>query len=406
MPNVSPVIVTSSVVRFNTNTSGVETQTDNSRVDHRFTNSFSGTSNGNYKRAIANGSNATTSAQGTLFSDVSLSPLSFKFSSTTGGKNKIRGSNSLLLLPSGVRPTYPGVFELLEQKARAAAYSRMRSGFNASTFLGEMREALAMIKRPAVGLRTSIDVYRRRADTLRRRYRKLRDWRRAAADLWLEYNFGWAPVVSDIKSAIDAYNRTAENRNAIPFTGSSTQTCRSSVTNTTSAVQVGEVKILTQVESQLTVRYKGAVHYKSPHGKMAYEFGSTWPDFVPTAWELMPWSFLIDYFSNVGAIANSWSTAQLVSTGWTCRTEYEVHNVKTSALTGRSLSAQYKVDQFDAGAGTLTLKKFSRSVPDGASVPLPELSLETDLKISQILNIAALVAAQRWDFGFNRPSLK
>lgn len=398
MPSADPLIFYTISDRYNTNTDGVETKTRDVHETVKLPSSFVGESNPTYKRAIANGSTATTSATGRLYSGGSLAPFTAQMKATNGSKAAIRGSESTgvpLVVNLGFWPA--GVQTNVDNQARAQAYSRMRSGFNASTFLGEMAQTFAMIKSPAMGLRRGIDAYRRRADTLRNRYKKLGDYRRAVADLWLEYHFGWKPLISDVFNASEAYKRTAEKQTGTNFSGQASQTIRSSKRRTLAFAQVAEGTIVDEITSVYTCRYKGSVRYRGSSSAMEVHYGSTWPDFVPTAWELCPWSFLIDYFSNVGDLANSWATAQIVSTGWTCRTLHEKVNVSSQGISVRSLSSGYRLISSTVGACSYEGKYFHRSVPAGNSVPLPDLQFNTDLSLGQGLNIAALIAGQRFD---------
>lgn len=393
MPSSSPVKITTTRTRvFNGAT------THNVSNTTTFTSSFIGSSNGNYKKAIAEGSNATTAATGVLYTGGSVSVSAAHLIATNGSGITLSGTNSEILLPSGVAPIVPGLVTKLDNKARAKAFNKLRSGFNASTFLGEAREALAMLKSPAMGLRKAVDVYRSNANSVRSRWRKLSDYRRAAADLWLEVQFGWKPLLSDVANAAEAYANLSEERVTITFNATETETSRSSTRTSTSIVDVVAVDVLSTIESKFSVRYKGGVSLKSAGGRQSFEFGATLPDFIPTAWELLPWSFIIDYFSNVGAIANSWSTAQLVKVGWTCRTEHEEHVFKVQTLGARSSSIGYKLISYSPGMANLNLKKFKRTAPDG--VPLPMLQLDTDLSFGQGLNIAALLAAQKRDVNY------
>jgi hypothetical protein len=400
MPKADPLIFHTIYDRTSSDSAGNITKVKRGQ-DLVYPSKFVGQANPQYKKQIAEGSGATTPANGSLWKDGSMTPIHVVMWEKTAPKRAYHDCLDSENLPSSSTVVAPaGVFTRLDNQARAKAYSKMRTGFNASTFMGELRETLAMIKSPAMGLRKSVDVYRRNAYTVRQRYRKLRDWRRAASDLWLEAQFGWKPMLSDLSNAAEAYKRTAEKRSGVNFSGTAQQSYRSSVTSTVNTATVCEVGTIRRTEGVLTVRYKGTVSYKPSSGNMAVNFGSTWPDFVPTAWELIPWSFLIDYFANVGAMADSWATAQVVNTGWTNRTEHEVYKLSCETLGTRSLSGAYIVKSYQPGSWSATFERFKRSVPDGKSVPLPDFQFDTDLSISQGLNIAALIAGRKYDISF------
>jgi hypothetical protein len=77
----------------------------------------------------------------------------------------------------------------------------------------------------------------------------------------------------------------------------------------------------TVIEKRM-IRYKGAViaQVKGPSWQNDDLFGFNPQNFIPAAWELLPWSFLADYFTNIGDIL----TASIVSTkhlAYTNRTE-------------------------------------------------------------------------------------
>lgn len=69
------------------------------------------------------------------------------------------------------------------------------------------------------------------------------------------------------------------------------------------------------LSAQATVR--GAWKNSSPSGQMPLPelFGAGVADIVPTAWELIPWSFMVDYFSNIGVVLDAWSM-RFVNFAW------------------------------------------------------------------------------------------
>jgi hypothetical protein len=58
--------------------------------------------------------------------------------------------------------------------------------------------------------------------------------------------------------------------------------------------------------AEFAIRYKGAMALKdSGYDAFSEAFGLNWRNFFPTIYELAPWSFFIDYFSNLNEIINA-----------------------------------------------------------------------------------------------------
>jgi len=73
-----------------------------------------------------------------------------------------------------------------------------------------------------------------------------------------------------------------------------------------------------------------------------YGFGS-WREALPVVWELIPYSFLVDYFSNIGQIIDSYST-QLGGVMWingTVRVEREI-KLNSLALDADAMKAAFQ----------------------------------------------------------------
>jgi len=76
------------------------------------------------------------------------------------------------------------------------------------TFLGELKPTLAMIRRPAGALWDNIGRYYR---ALRKRKRTdPTGWASAIHGVWLEYSYGWRPLMMDIAGGFDALNSLLE----------------------------------------------------------------------------------------------------------------------------------------------------------------------------------------------------
>lgn len=106
-------------------------------------------------------------------------------------------------------PAYSG---LADNQARSMFWKRAQAAqtaFRSFTFLGELTETLHMIRRPGQSLRRGLDDYVKSV-TKRTRRAKRSSLNRIVGDTWLEYVFGWAPLISDIQSAGSALNRRLE----------------------------------------------------------------------------------------------------------------------------------------------------------------------------------------------------
>jgi len=186
-----------------------------------------------------------------------------------------------------------------------------RKAFDGGVFLGELRETIRMLRNPAKALFDSA-----RVDYLGK-LKKLKNvdpgnWKRGLRGTWLESSYGWLPFINDTKNAYDAFERSSESavaRRMIVGVGFDEPSCvvtESSDSDLAAGITLWVTKTALQ---SVKIKYKGL--YKrdfatespiSKSAELAHLWGFTPSEFIPTVWELLPWSFLVDYFSNVGNI--------------------------------------------------------------------------------------------------------
>jgi hypothetical protein len=84
----------------------------------------------------------------------------------------------------------------------------------------------------------------------------------------------------------------------------------------------------------------------SPRGNLE-TFGLLPKNFLPTAWELIPYSFLVDYFTNISTIIDAWSfiNGNLAWAYKTERSEIRTHN----KFAGLSVDSPGKIASFNVG---------------------------------------------------------
>jgi hypothetical protein len=73
--------------------------------------------------------------------------------------------------------------------------------------------------------------------------------------------------------------------------------------------------------------------YVEPSGPIAVQqsWGLGTRDFIPTIYELIPYSFLVDYFVNIGEILNAWSFNQ-ADLAWHNDTNREVFDTSVQVI--------------------------------------------------------------------------
>lgn len=282
-----------------------------------------------------------------------------------------------------------------------------RSAIQGGVVLGELGQTLRMIRNPAMGLRRLVDDFGDIARNIRssRRLAAMATHKREVAknlaDAWLEWSFGWKPFLRDVQSGSDALTKQ--------FVASGIQTLalkavgkhQANPVETTLGRQNSFAKWKTTtitVENTMVI-YRGAVRVeaRNPAVMDPALFGFSPEQFLPTAWELLPYSFLIDYFSNVGEIIYGWSSL-LGRLSWANKTTRNSYDTTTygwadkSYLTNPSASITVNVPH----KIVITKSSVSRAKYTGTYVPDLAFTLPS-FGSQKWLNIAALIAGRSAD---------
>lgn len=310
-------------------------------VTRLWLDSRQGVQNPLWKSQIATGTNATTGFSGIR--------RVFKFG---GGNSTVTWSKNfgwpwapqwvtwiqnyegpgVLQNPSPIDDPGPNFQSGADVQARIKFLMDIRSAqrsFQGGVALGELRETLNMIRNPLKSLRSGIDDYyrtvKRRGTKVTSTGRRLPEKQRnkavsaVASETWLEYVFGWNPLLSDINDAAKALAFT-DFREKIPVQGRGKITF-SSDSSFSAATGLCQYLIKVRTVEEHSCWYKGAIlGGPSPIGRpVLSNWGLSLRDFVPTVWELIPYSFLVDYFTNAGDLIDA-STTCLSGLTWHCRT--------------------------------------------------------------------------------------
>jgi hypothetical protein len=332
----------------------------------------------------------------------------FRNSFATG--HLVQLSSSAVLIPAAPSAS-------VANEALASFYKNARerqNAFQGGVFLGEIVETLRLIKNPLRALRESVDSHLRTVKKRSKGINRLPPGKRGpkalrvASDTWLETAFGWRPLLHDVRDACDYLaRRNLELYPRVEIYGSAKSETGTNTSGRFSWGGVGQRFSIfqnTRVITSLSVRYLGAVDVRpvSSLGADAQLLGFTGEDFAPTLWELLPWSFLIDYFTNVGDVIASHAFCKS-RVKWVVRTD---RSVKTTDVSGSIDEQTIRSVQTTPGLnGTKHVsayvfpgilrarsKRILRSIPVGLGTPSLQFNLPgSNLKF---LNIAALVASR------------
>lgn len=175
-------------------------------------------------------------------------------------------------------------------------------------FLGELKDTLRMIHHPFEELFTTLRQYHKKAKGLRRIHGPKRALN-AIRQSWLELQYGWKPLIRDINagvSAFESFNTNLRSRCSglgfderviarshsedltFPYTGYPV-----GMTDVTTS-DFHSVKIVGQVD--WTAYFNDAPEKLD----IVRAFGLTTREFLPSLWELIPYSFVIDSVVDIG----------------------------------------------------------------------------------------------------------
>lgn len=251
------------------------------------------------------------------------------------------------------------------------------------TFLGELRETVEMIASKFHG----IDAYAQRA--ARRAGKRSRNYGealKAFRQYWLEYRYGWRPLCHDVAQALISFSTKRHRHELVRGRGYQSQSLDDSKV-TLSSQNLGNSVTRNVI---VTETYSGQRTYRGvAYGEVGDPSIAQWgSDPFVTAWELIPYSFVMDWFIQVGDYLQAISPFQagsLVGAGYSIRDEYEYYQEYQATDSGGN-SAYRQSGTHSGIATTIKVAKYQR-IAFSAGLPgwNPRLS---DVKL---IDLVALV---------------
>lgn len=374
-----------------------------------------------FKQLISSRGNATTP----FYADTQFAKLTPGYTQFVFKDDGLRRTATKGITPGpytvSVATLTGGDFIAMEREAVAQAVTsfnrsvaEFRTPFAGQAFSGELKETLELIRHPfreTINLTEQfvkaitggkwkakdINNFKRAWGSHRYNKAAFEDLPSAMSDLWLQYSFAVAPTVHDIGEllVLASTQGLKQQHDEVKGFGKSERSYSSS-TVTDSGIGLPGLRVVT-IESSVMNIIRGGLTAEFltdiRNGDNAYLNSLNDIYTLPgTAWELIPGSWLVDYFANIGGILNSliqyesdlsWVSNSIVK-------RYEVTTVYTpSTVTDRPDI----ISNISATVPT-TVSYGVRSVNrTGTLFGIPPLVFSLPMRESQYANILAVLTS-------------
>lgn len=277
----------------------------------------------------------------------------------------------------------------------------IRDKFQGFTILGELRETIQMFRSPFNSLVKRLERFQDNWKRPMLRYRAnkrvpsakhRRERRQLVNDLndsFLELMFGLMPLIGDVEDIAEA----CVELNSEPEIVRSFGKARAEANTSVEEHVFGEYfnfKMLYRARVQVNMKYCIGVRRMGSDPNLANRLvkvgGFTTDNIIPAAYELLPWSFLFDYVSNLGDIISA-VTTDTSDVVWSSRTTVEERTVELLSwrIYQGELSREHNIYQSPSYSGSKTYVYRTRSLP---SVKLDDFTSIFSLELPSLKQVS------------------
>lgn len=203
---------------------------------------------------------------------------------------------------------------------------------------------------------------------------------------WLAAQYLWKPLVSDIYNVVsEVSNQVVRKDFKISASATHVEPIDHLQTMFINGVSFPKVRVTGTASARVKACYKMRVN-----GQLDTLARMTSLDPAVIAWELLPYSFVVDWFYNIGGYLSQLETRARYSSairgGYITRTQKVDANFHHS---GKDTTGKY----FSGMGGTVSRKQLTRQVTNAFPQPVTP-QFECDLGAGTLLNAAALLASK------------
>lgn len=331
---------------------------------------------------------------------------------------------------SYMRPVKPSHISIADSGVDAIAlakiYKKIREEqqhMNSPAILAEFEDVVRQFGKPFDAI---VDLTNRRLNRLELERRGLKGttqfrkvkWAQVVASSWLEYSFGLAPLIDDTAKAAEALSRWQSetlglNKPRAKVASRAKETAVQTLPSYAYSGTSTKLKFLCtfQRHTECRVQYvvgldTSPIAENGSQDRLKQLLGFTPSNWIPAIWEVVPWSWLVDYFTNVQQILEAAST-NVTGVKWISKTVvHKTTDLRVSRLdAGLSakafgvsfndilLSMDTEGKRVHGGYSKVVRTTMNRTVP--ATLGVPPLALEIPVNWKQHANLAAVLLSRR-----------
>jgi hypothetical protein len=286
---------------------------------------------------------------------------------------------------------YSGFSSNVYNEALSKVYERLRSSADLSVDIGQMGQTQSMIRNAV----RSVTYFRRyKTEILREWYRDFLDVRnrvrrnplypaKSLGSKWLEFQYGWKPLAQDIYDSAVALQKALPSKMKIKERAQ--QVDHERISQTSASYGDGFIETSNWNDSS---RCQFEVSYYPPTSGLAFLANFTSLNPVSIAWELIPYSFVVDWFIDIGGYMRNLENACLYGSAFQGGTVTETRRILGEGSI-RGSNNGYTVQAND-GIWLNVYKRRQVLV----SNPLPRVPQFTGVNLGsgRLLNAAALLS--------------
>jgi len=261
-------------------------------------------------------------------------------------------------------------------KALSRLHDQVRGKVDLSIDLAEAHKSASMVKKALKGIALAAHTFGKM------RRSNPRDW----GNLWLEFTYGWKPLASSIYGTIEEWNRPKHPFYTVVATASE----RDFTSGSTVFISPGVRRVYF---SSLTRRCRIVSRYAIAQTELDRLSGYTSLNPVSIAWELMPYSFVVDWFLDVGGYVRNLESALLLCNSWIDGYVTEGSLLQqTVQVVGSNTMPFGPLTQTDYYNITATKRTTTKSRNVLTSAPFPRIpAVEAHLGSSRLISAASLL---------------